>query len=68
MPDDAAFLWETAALRSRKTAGIPDAAPRRDGDEQADWATLREAHEESGVPMSTCLLYTSDAADDQGLV
>jgi hypothetical protein len=55
MPDDAAFLWETAALRGRKDAGgAPTASVTgHAGDDRADWVTLREAHEESGVPMST---------------
>ena len=50
---DAAFLWETEALRSSKHRGeVPDppatTQPATDG-----WATLREAHYQTGIPIET---------------
>jgi hypothetical protein len=42
---DSAFLWETEALRSSR--------PMPDRGEQSDWITLRQAHEQTGISVST---------------
>jgi hypothetical protein len=48
---DTAFLWETEALRSSKaTKGRHEQRPDR---VDADWMTLREATDLTGIPVST---------------
>jgi hypothetical protein len=42
---DSAFLWETEALRS--------ARPTLERAAQSDWITLREAHDQTGIAVST---------------
>lgn len=54
---DSAFLWESEALRSmapRPTPPPPDRDP--------DWVTLREAHEKTGIPISTLRKWARRAA------
>ena len=50
---DAAFLWETEALRGSRSRGEvadrPAPAPLAD----TAWATLREAHYQTGIPIET---------------
>jgi hypothetical protein len=53
-PRDAAFMWETEALRSsppRRVPG-PTGAPQRDA-VSTDWLTLRQAADVTGIPIST---------------
>ena len=45
---DAAFLWETAVLRERRSE-----APRPSTLLSPGWVTLREAHQKTGVPIDT---------------
>ena len=50
---DAAFLWETEALRgSRRRAEVAD-PPMTVLDSEPTWATLREAHYQTGIPIET---------------
>ncbi|MEE8405617.1 MAG: hypothetical protein V3S32_00540 [Acidimicrobiia bacterium] len=51
---DTAFLWETEALRSSKaTKGRHEQRPDRVDRDDADWITLREATDLTGIPVST---------------
>lgn len=50
---DAAFMWETEALRDSQRRGeIPD-RPSAASDSPRHWATLREAHQLTGIPVET---------------
>lgn len=53
-PRDAAFMWETEALRSSPPRTVPGAtrAPERDA-VSTDWLTLRQAADITGIPIST---------------
>lgn len=53
MTKDSAFLWETEALRSTAPRTTPAPPPRRSGSPGSDWLTLREANEQTGIPIST---------------
>ncbi len=46
--DDAAFLWETEAIRQRRQVQARGAMPPSPG-----WVTLRQAHRSTGVPIDT---------------
>jgi len=51
---DPAFLWETEALRrARPRTPLPVDPRASTGRPTRGWGTLREAHEATGVPMST---------------
>lgn len=50
---DSAFLWETEALRTVPHRGTPNVAPEERLSPRADWVTLREASEVTGVPVAT---------------
>ena len=51
---DAAFLWETEALRSSTPLGPPPSRQSDNGGEaDADWVTLRVANQTTGIPMKT---------------
>lgn len=72
MPDrDPVFLWETEALRESprgRTALDPPAAP---ADARPSWATLREAHHATGIPIDTLRKWARKGAvpsflDDSG--
>lgn len=54
---DSAFLWETEALRS--TAPRPTPPPT---DRDPDWVSLRQAHEKTGIPISTLRKWARRAA------
>ena len=48
---DSAFLWETEALRSRRAVGTARTAS--ESRPHADWLTLRQATDVTGIPIST---------------
>ncbi len=48
---DSAFLWETEALRSRRAVGAARTAS--ESRPLADWLTLRQATDVTGIPIST---------------
>jgi hypothetical protein len=52
---DAAFLWETEALRTMTMAASPQRSPdqAREADARIGWVTLREASEATGIPVAT---------------
>jgi hypothetical protein len=52
---DAAFLWETEALRTMTLPAEPQSRTDRvrDHDDRAGWVTLREASEATGIPVAT---------------
>ncbi len=51
---DPAFLWETEALRgARPSAAPPEDPPATTQSRTHGWGTLREAHQATGIPMST---------------
>jgi hypothetical protein len=52
---DAAFLWETEALRTMTTAttGQPGPSPTKEPEARIGWVTLREASEATGIPVAT---------------
>ena len=50
---DAAFLWETEALRESTRRGDVADRPAAAPPTQPNWATLREAHYLTGIPIET---------------
>ena len=51
---DAAFLWETEALRSATPILPPSSGPSDNGETgDIDWVTLREANQITGIPVKT---------------
>ncbi|MGB7861042.1 MAG: hypothetical protein WBM90_11140 [Acidimicrobiia bacterium] len=54
MPDsDAAFLWESEALRSSSTSPSPSRGQHERRVASSDWVTLRDASEQTGIPLET---------------
>jgi hypothetical protein len=50
---DSAFLWETEALRDSPRRGELADRPSAQPATGPDWATLREAHYQTGIPIET---------------
>lgn len=63
MPNgDAAFMWETEALRASRRDGAPADRPTARPEASATWTTLREAHYETGIPVETLRKWARKAA------
>ncbi len=50
---DAAFMWETEALRESQRRGEISDRPSVGSDSGGNWATLREGHQLTGIPVET---------------
>jgi hypothetical protein len=51
--NDAAFLWETEALRSSAARPMPASEGSNGKKRASDWVTLRQANEITGIPIKT---------------
>jgi len=51
--NDAAFLWETEALRSSTARPMPASVGSNGEKRGSDWVTLRQANEMTGIPIKT---------------
>jgi len=51
--NDAAFLWETEALRTSPVRSEPESPSRDVAPTAEQWVTLRDAHYETGIPVET---------------
>jgi len=51
--NDAAFLWETEALRSSTARPMPASVGSNGQTDEHDWVTLRQANEITGIPIKT---------------
>jgi hypothetical protein len=51
--NDAAFLWETEALRSSASQASPESVEANGRIAETDWVTLRRANEATGIPLKT---------------
>ena len=59
---DAAFMWETEAMRASRRAQAPDDPPTTSARPSESWVTLREAHYQTGIPVETLRKWARKAA------